>query len=220
MESGLLPKWEHMGDETGTMVGYPAVAVIADAMTKYPDEFSQEEKVQALNAAIASSTYKPEDFSEWDKQVLDKTLTTHVKYIEDPAFGFAPAIQRDADGNAVNPDYTIESVSYGLENAYYDWCISQIATLAGDDKNAEIYLARADLFKKYFDNNPEQYAEEGVTGFMRPIMATGEFMTPFDPFGTAHETGNYTEGNAWQWTWFAPHDINGLKDIMGGESAF
>ncbi|OCH15590.1 GH92 family glycosyl hydrolase [Aliivibrio sp. 1S128] len=220
MESGLLPKWEHMGDETGTMVGYPAVAVIADAMTKYPDEFSQEEKVQALNAAIASSTYKPEDFSEWDKQVLDKTLTTHVKYIEDPAFGFAPAIQRDAEGNAVNPDYTIESVSYGLENAYYDWCISQIATLAGDDKNAEIYLARADLFKKYFDNNPEQYAEEGVTGFMRPIMATGEFMTPFDPFGTAHETGNYTEGNAWQWTWFAPHDINGLKDIMGGERAF
>ncbi len=92
--------------------------------------------------------------------------------------------------------------------------------MAGDDKNAELYLARADLFKKYFDNNPEQYAEEGVSGFMRPIMATGEFMTPFDPYGTAHETGNYTEGNAWQWTWFAPHDINGIKEIMGGEQAF
>ncbi|MDF4946896.1 glycoside hydrolase family 92 protein, partial [Vibrio parahaemolyticus] len=43
-ESGLLPKWEHLGDETGTMVGYPAVAVIADAMTKFPEEFTQQEK--------------------------------------------------------------------------------------------------------------------------------------------------------------------------------
>ena len=55
---------------------------------------------------------------------------------------------------------------------------------------------------------------------MRPVMIDGSFMTPFDPYGTEHETGNYTEGNAWQWTWFVPHDIKGLKTAMGGEEAF
>ena len=61
-ESGLLPKWEHFGDETGTMVGYPAVAVIADAMMKYPKSFTMDERREALAAAVASSTYHPEDF--------------------------------------------------------------------------------------------------------------------------------------------------------------
>ncbi|MGF1686496.1 GH92 family glycosyl hydrolase [Photobacterium japonica] len=219
-ESGLLPKWEHLGDETGTMVGYPAVAVIADAITKFPDAFTQAEKDLALKAAIDSSTY--DNYAtletEWDKGVLDRTLTKHIDYIEKE--GFAPAIQRDADGDPIDPDYTIESVSYGLENAFYDWAIAQIAKAAGDTDAEATYLKRSKGYQKYFDNNPSEYADYGVTGFMRPVMMDGSFMAPFDPYGTAHETGNYTEGNAWQWTWFVPHDIAGLKTIMGGEAAF
>lgn len=218
-ESGLLPKWEHFGDETGTMVGYPAVAVIADAMTKYPNEFTTAEKQDALTAAIASSTYHPENFSDWDQPVLNKTLTNHIKYIEDPNYGFAPAIQR-IDDNPVFDEYTTESVSYGLENAFYDSAIAQIAKLAGNAEAEKIYLERASLYKKYFHKDEVEYAEHGVTGFMRPVMINGDFMTPFDPYGTEHETGNYTEGNAWQWSWFVPHDIAGLKTLMGGEQAF
>ncbi|MFM5339066.1 GH92 family glycosyl hydrolase [Aeromonas enteropelogenes] len=90
VESGLLPKWEHLGDETGTMVGYPAVPVIADA-------FNQEEKNLALKAAIDSSTY--DNYStlatEWEKGVLERTLTKHIDYIQKN--GFAPAIQRIND---------------------------------------------------------------------------------------------------------------------------
>ncbi|PMN90359.1 GH92 family glycosyl hydrolase [Enterovibrio norvegicus] len=219
-ESGLLPKWEHLGDETGTMVGYPAVAVIADAITKFPDAFTQSEKALALKAAIDSSTYDNYDSlaTEWDVPVLNRTLTKHIDYIQKE--GFAPAIQRDAEGNLIDPDHTIESVSYGLENAFYDWAIAQIAKAAGDTSAEATYLARSKGYKHYFDNNPMEYAEYGVTGFMRPVMMDGSFMAPFDPFGTAHETGNYTEGNAWQWTWFVPHDIAGLKEVMGGEAAF
>ncbi|MDF2186574.1 GH92 family glycosyl hydrolase [Grimontia hollisae] len=218
-ESGLLPKWEHLGDETGTMVGYPAVAVIADAITKFPDAFSQEEKALALKAAIDSSTY--DNYSqlatEWDTAVLDRTLTKHIDYIEKN--GFAPAIQR-VEGEPVFADYTLESVSYGLENAFYDWAIAQIAKAAGDVETEATYLKRSEGYKHYFDYNPSEYVEFGVTGFMRPLMIDKSFMTPFDPYGTEHETGNYTEGNAWQWTWFVPHDVNGLKDIMGGNEAF
>ncbi|MBM4835537.1 glycoside hydrolase family 92 protein [Vibrio parahaemolyticus] len=218
-ESGLLPKWEHLGDETGTMVGYPAVAVIADAMTKFPEEFTQQEKELALKAAIDSSTYDnyPALQADWDQGVLDRTLTKHIDYIEKN--GFTPAIQR-VDGEPVFEDYTVESVSYGLENAFYDWAIAQIAKAAGDTQAEEQYLERSKDYKKYFDYNPTEYAEHGVTGFMRPVMIDETFMTPFDPYGTEHETGNYTEGNAWQWTWFVPHDIAGLKTIMGGDAEF
>lgn len=218
-ESGLLPKWEHLGDETGTMVGYPATTIIADAITKYPEEFTQEEKELALKAAIDSSTY--DNYAalqtEWDPDVLDRTLTKHIDYIE--KYGFAPAVQR-IDGEPVFEDYTLESVSYGLENAFYDWTIAQIAKAAGDTQTEEKYLKRSKGYQKYFDYNPAEYAEHGVTGFMRPVMIDKTFMTPFDPYGTEHETGNYTEGNAWQWTWFVPHDIAGLKSIMGGEAQF
>ncbi|MDF4866848.1 GH92 family glycosyl hydrolase, partial [Vibrio parahaemolyticus] len=113
-----------------------------------------------------------------------------------------------------------ESVSYGLENAFYDWAIAQIAKAAGDTQAEEQYLERSKGYKKYFDYNPTEYVEHGVTGFMRPVMIDETFMTPFDPYGTEHETGNYTEGNAWQWTWFVPHDIAGLKTIMGGDAEF
>ncbi len=218
-ESGLLPKWEHLGDETGTMVGYPAVTVIADATTKFPEAFTQEEKALALTAAIESSTYDnyPVLQAEWDQGVLDRTLTKHIDYIEKN--GFAPAIQR-VDGEPVFEDYTLESVSYGLENAFYDWAIAQIAKAASDTQVEKKYLERSKGYQKYFDYNPTEYAEYGVTGFMRPVMIDKTFMTPFDPYGTEHETGNYTEGNAWQWTWFVPHDIEGLKTMMGGDAQF
>lgn len=207
-ESGLLPKWEHLGDETGTMVGYPAVAVIADAMTKYPNDFTQEEKELALNAAIDSSTYDKYDLliTEWDRAVLDRTLTKHINYIETE--GFVPA------------DRTAESVSYGLENAFYDWAIAQIAKAAGNSQMEERYLARSEYYKRYFDHNPSEYTEYGVTGFMRPVLMDGNFKAPFNPYATQHESGDYTEGNAWQWTWFVPHDITGLKELMGGEAEF
>ncbi|MCG9680230.1 GH92 family glycosyl hydrolase [Vibrio sp. Isolate24] len=218
-ESGLLPKWEHLGDETGTMVGYPAVAVIADAIAKFPGEFTQQEKELALQAAIDSSKYENYVLlqAEWDQAVLDRTLTNHIDYIEQ--VGFAPAIQR-IDDEPVFEDYTLESVSYGLENAFYDWAIAQIAKAAGNTQAEADYLERAKGYQKYFDYNPVEYAEYGVTGFMRPVMIDETFMDPFDPYGTEHETGNYTEGNAWQWTWFVPHDIAGLKAIMGGEAQF
>ncbi|MBJ6870677.1 glycoside hydrolase domain-containing protein, partial [Vibrio cholerae] len=75
--------------------------------------------------------------------------------------GFTPAIQR-VDGEPVFEDYTVESVSYGLENAFYDWAIAQIAKAAGDTQAEEQYLERSKDYKKYFDYNPTEYAEHGV----------------------------------------------------------
>ncbi|PSU26697.1 glycoside hydrolase family 92 protein [Photobacterium phosphoreum] len=212
-ESGLLPKWEHLGDETGTMIGYPSVAVIADAITKFPNEFTLQEKQQALQAAVESSTYDEHTTlaQEWDLDVLKRVLPDAVKFSQQ--HGFVPVTNENAENIK-------ESVSYGLENAFYDWAIAQIAKAAGNIELEQQYLARSQAFKRYFDNNSIEYAEHGVSGFMRPLTIDGDFITPFDPYKTAHESGPYAEGNAWQWTWFVPHDIKGLQDKMGGQAAF
>lgn len=213
-ESGLLPKWEHLGDETGTMIGYPAVAVIADAITKFPDSFTQTEKEEALQAAIETSTFDNYEVlaQEWDKGVLDRTMRKQIGFSQH--HGFVPVT--DEAGENLQ-----ESVSYGLENAFYDWAIAQIAKAAGDEEAYETYSTRSEAFKKYFDLNPDAYmSEHKVTGFMRPLEIDGQFITPFDPYKTAHESGPYAEGNAWQWTWFVPHDIKGLQDLMGGKDKF
>ena len=112
-------------------------------------------------------------------------------------------------------------MSYGLENAFYDAAIARIAALAGDKEAEKTYTHRATLWKNYFDHDPAAYAEFGATGFMRPKLINGDFLAPFSPYQQGeHENGNYTEGNAWQWTWFVPHDVKGLQKLMGGEADF
>ena len=55
---------------------------------------------------------------------------------------------------------------------------------------------------------------------MRGLDSKGEWRSPFSPRASNHRSDDYCEGNAWQWTWFTPHDIEGLVELMGGEQAF
>ena len=57
------------------------------------------------------------------------------------------------------------------------------------------------------------------TGFMRARKSNGQWKEPFDPFH-ARFGGDYTEGNAWQYTWYVPHDVQGLIELMGGNETF
>ena len=101
-----------------------------------------------------------------------------------------------------------ESVSKTLEYAYDDWCLSQ--TMEGVRSREHLFgklIRRAQFFKNLYDPS---------TGFMRARTESGWF-TPFDP---AEVNFNYTEANAWQYTFFAPHGVTGLIDLMGGPSEF
>lgn len=107
-----------------------------------------------------------------------------------------------------------ESVSSTLESVYDDYAAWDMATLLGKKEDAEYFAKRKDFYKNLFD--PE-------TKFMRPRMSDGSWRTPFDPTGLAHAEssgGDYTEGNAWQYTWHVQHDVPGLIDLMGGEEYF
>lgn len=58
------------------------------------------------------------------------------------------------------------------------------------------------------------------TGFMRGKLSDGTWVSPFSPSASNHFKSDYCEGNAWQWTWFVPHDIEGLASLMGGKEKF
>ena len=104
-----------------------------------------------------------------------------------------------------------ESVAKALEYAYDDWCISQLAAAAGDTATANQYAQFAKAYARYFDPS---------TRFMRGVMSDGSWRVPFDPSTSNHRNDDYCEGTAWQWTWFVPHDVPGLIELMGGKEGF
>ncbi|MDQ3049693.1 MAG: GH92 family glycosyl hydrolase, partial [Bacteroidota bacterium] len=107
----------------------------------------------------------------------------------------------------VPADRENESVSKTLEYAYDDWCISLMAEEMKKKSDASYYNLRSQNYKNVYDVE---------TGFMRG-KKNGNWVTPFEP---SEVSGIYTEANAWQYTWFAPHDIQGLIELMGGKKAF
>ena len=104
-----------------------------------------------------------------------------------------------------------ESVSKALEYAIDDWCIARMATKMGKTADEQYYEKRAGYFSRYFDP---------TTKFMRPVLTDGSFRAPFNPFRSIHEWGDYTEGNAWQYTWLVPQDVESLIRLEGGDKAF
>jgi predicted alpha-1,2-mannosidase len=102
-----------------------------------------------------------------------------------------------------------EAASKTVEYAYDDWTIARMAKAMGQDDVAATFLKRASNWRNSFD---------AKTGFLRARKSDGAFRTPFDP--TAINYGSdYTEGNAWQYSWFAPQDLGGLVNVMGGDAA-
>lgn len=105
-------------------------------------------------------------------------------------------------------DEEAESVSKTLEYAYDDWCIAQFAKATkNNDTTYQKYIERAQAYKNLYDP---------TTNFLRGRIHGGWF-APFDP---SEVNFNYTEANGWQYTLFAPQDINGLIKLMGGSNAF
>ena len=104
----------------------------------------------------------------------------------------------------VPQDKEHESVSKTLEYAYDDWCISEMAKLMNKKNDYNEYIKRAQYYKNVF--NP-------VNGFMQAKI-NGGFYEPFNP---TEVNNNYTEANAWQYTFYVPQDISGLAELYGGK---
>ena len=101
-----------------------------------------------------------------------------------------------------------ESIAYDMEYALADGALAQAALAMGDSANYRYFDERSHSYRNYFDP---------ATGFMRGKDSNGNWRDPFNPFDTTHRANDYCEGNAWQYTWLVPHDVEGLKECFGSE---
>lgn len=104
-----------------------------------------------------------------------------------------------------------ETVAKTLEYAIADAGIAKVARLLGHEEDYKYFQDRSQSYKKLFDPRD---------GFMKGRDSEGRFRTPFNPFHAVHRQDDYTEGNAWQYTWLVPHDVHGLVGLFKNEKAF
>lgn len=110
-----------------------------------------------------------------------------------------------------NLDPENETVAKALEYCAADDGVAKVAKLLGKKDDYEYFFNRSRSYKKYYD--PE-------TRFLRAVGTDGKFRLPFNPFFAEHRTNDYTEGNAWQYTFLVPHDVKGLIKLFGSDKAF
>lgn len=194
-DGGILPMWELAGNYTGTMIGYNAVPVIVDAYMKGNRDFDAALALKACLRSAEYDTLSPIATTDYLKQ---NALMPISKYYKN-TLGYVPC------------DKEHESVAKALEYAYDDWCISLLAGSLGDTVTQHRYEKLGKAYRNYFDS---------TVRFMRGKDSEGQWRTPFNPRSSNHREDDYCEGTAWQWTWFVPHDIDGLVELMGGREGF
>jgi len=194
-EGGILPMWELASNYTGTMIGSHSVSVIVDAYMKGHRNFDTEKAMEAIVHSVAYDTVRKNNYPSekaWGN-LMPKAKLYEEKY------GFVPC------------DLENSSVSKALEFAYNYWSIATMARELGKEDIAAEFFEKSKRYKTYFDAD---------LGFMRGRKLDGSWSEPFHPRYSAHWQTPYVEGNAWQWTWYVPHDVEGLIELMGGPELF
>ena len=102
-----------------------------------------------------------------------------------------------------------EAVAYDMEYALADGAAARAAEALGRTEDAKYFTERSHSYRNYFDP---------ATRFMRGRDSKGGWRTPFNPFASTHRADDYCEGNAWQYTWLAPHDVKGLEGLFGSRA--
>lgn len=101
-----------------------------------------------------------------------------------------------------------DAASKTLEYAHFDFALSQLAAALGKTDDARMFLERSRNYRNVWDSEK---------GFFYSRRADGTFEGGFND---SVWIPAYTEGTAWQWLWFAPHDPAGLMELMGGREKF
>ena len=190
-QGGWLPKcpWQATG-YSRMMIGNHAIPVLADFIVKGLDGFDVAKAFEAMKKSQIEESIDPAD---WPGMCGYVNLGTPPEYLSK---GY---VSQECDET--------QSVSMTLEYAFDDWCLAQVAELLGEVADAAAFNKRAGNYVHHWDE---------ATGFLRPRMKNGSWLTPFDPLS---EDG-FCEADAWKYLWFVPHDVPGLVALMGGAEVF
>ena len=202
-EWGWMPKWELYGRETFTMEGDPAIPVIADTYLKGLTDFD----IQAAYKACLKSANTPGK---------DNKIRPDVDpYI---AKGYIPLGYFAQDFSGDN------SVSHALEYYVADNALALLSDKLAQEATSSAQKAEYQKYAKEFRKRSKgwrHYYSKG-SGTLRPLNSNGTFLSPFNPKDGADfsNTPGFHEGSAWNYTFYVPHDIEGLAKAMGGDKAF
>ncbi|MBR5548455.1 MAG: GH92 family glycosyl hydrolase [Kiritimatiellae bacterium] len=188
---GFLPVIPYFGWESHCMIGNHSVPVIVDAYKKGFRGFDVDLAFEAVTNSLTVLHTDP-----FGRRKIKENWDLYDRY------GYYPFDEIKG-----------ESVSRTLECSFDDWCAAEFCHALGRGDEA-FFRKRANYWKNLFD--PETRLMRGRTG-------SGSWRTPFDPFSTGHDhnkANDYTEGNAWQYTWHVLHDPQGLVAAMGGPEPF
>ena len=191
-EGGWLPKctWNATG-YSRVMIGNHAVPIIADAFIKGLDRIDTELAWQAIDHAGSDEI---PDLPDGACGYVN--LGTPAEYLE---LGYVPT---ECDPS--------QSVSMTLEHAYDDWAAARFAEAIGRPDDAARYDERATSWRNHW--NPAE-------GFMQARDRDGQWITPFDPTDSS-DMNDFCEADSWIYSWFVPHDVPGLVEVMGGVDPF
>ncbi|MFW5872714.1 MAG: GH92 family glycosyl hydrolase, partial [bacterium] len=146
----------------------------------------------------------------WKKGLTDIPGDTLLKAMETFGMSNYHGLDLYRQYGYIPADSLTNSVSRTLEYAYDDWCIAEMAKGIGKEKDYKNFLERSNYYKNLFDDS---------TLFMRGKLANRKW-NKYDELFRMHYDNDYTEGNTWQYTWYVPHDVQGLISLMGSEAIF
>ena len=187
------------------MVGHHEAATITDAYLKGFRDFDVETAYEGIKRNAMETTMLSRHLgnscamTELDSVYLNK--------------GFFPALSPGEEEWVPQVGFGRQSVTLTLENCYDDWCIALMAKTLGKKEDYDYFIKRAYNYQNLFDAS---------IGLMRPKTANGNWVTPYDPIWSGGQGGReyFAENNAWNYTWYAPHDVQGLINLMGGREKF
>lgn len=210
-EWGWMPKWELYGRETWTMEGDPAIPVITDTWLKGLRDFNIDRAYEGFykSATMPGVSYStdtirkggalPDSYYASLKGDFNRMRPDNSDYMR---LGYVP-LRSEFDN----------SVSHALEYYIADYSLSLLANALGKKEDATYFKARSLGYKHYYSPG---------YGTFRPRLPDGSFLSPFDPEQGMNfeENPGFHEGSAWNYTFYVPHDVKGLAQLMGGKKKF
>jgi predicted alpha-1,2-mannosidase len=193
-QGGWLPIFPSWNSYTSEMIGDHCISMIGDAILKDIKGFDYE----AAYSLMRRNAFQPNtDSASYKDGKGRRALESYLRY------GFIPLEDEVRDAF-----HRKEQVSRTLEYAYDDFVLAQVAKKLGKTEDYEILSERAGNWRNVID--PE-------SGYARGRHSDSTWVEPFDPFSTA---SFICEGTPYHYTWFVPHDVNGLVEHMGGRERF
>lgn len=194
-DGGLIPRGPSGGNYTYVMTGASATPFLVTAIQKgiFKDEL--EDVYQALKKNhLAGGIMEKAGYEH------TTNIGGGLKYYLDKGYVPYPIPEGKFGSHQ-------DGASLTMEYAYQDWTLAQLAKKMGHKADYDYFLARSSNYKNVFDKK---------IGWMRPKDVEGTWKSEYDPYQAEH---GFIESNGAQSTWFVPHDLVGLANLMGGKDA-